>query len=34
LAEVSSATEGAGFIDEALLGLGLEKGTGAFGRLG
>jgi len=34
LAEVSSATEGSGLVDEALLGFGLEKGAGAVGRLG
>jgi hypothetical protein len=31
LTEVGAATEGAGFIDEALLGLGLQERTGAVG---
>ncbi len=34
LAEVGPAPQGAGFVDEALLGLGMEKGAGAVGRLG
>ncbi len=34
LAEVGAATEGTRLIDEALLGLGLEKGAGTVGGLG
>jgi hypothetical protein len=34
LAEVGAATEGTRLIDEALLGLGLEKGAGAVGGFG
>jgi len=31
LAEVGAAADGAGIIDEAFVGLGLEKGTGSVG---
>ncbi len=34
LAEVGAATEGTRLIDEALLGLGLEKGAGTVGGCG
>ena len=34
LAEVGAATEGAGFINEAFLGLRLQEGAGAVGGLG
>jgi len=34
LAEVGAATEGTRLIDEALLGLGLEKGAGTVGGFG
>ena len=34
LAKVGPATERSGFIDDALMGFGLEKGAGAVRRLG